>query len=123
MGGGRGGGERGVRVQMGHTLGSYEEGVAGLAHGAQGFTHLFNAMTGLHHRKPGMVGAALALQLPPQRAVARGYDKGQPMPSSQEQESWGTQMGKFLEQGDGLDDCVHGRELRLIALCGATGLL
>ena len=52
--------ERGVRVQMGHTLGSYEEGVAGLAHGAHGFTHLFNAMTGLHHRKPGMVGAALA---------------------------------------------------------------
>ena len=51
-----------------------------------------------------MVGAALALQLPPQRAVARGYDKGQPMPSSQEQGSWGTQMGKFLEQGDGLDD-------------------
>ena len=52
--------ERGVRVQMGHTLGSYEEGVAGLEHGAHGFTHLFNAMTGLHHRKPGMVGAALA---------------------------------------------------------------
>ncbi|RTR00512.1 N-acetylglucosamine-6-phosphate deacetylase [Halomonas nitroreducens] len=52
--------ERGVRVQLGHTLGSYEDGVAALDHGACGFTHLFNAMTGLHHRKPGMVGAALA---------------------------------------------------------------
>ncbi|MDQ7733964.1 N-acetylglucosamine-6-phosphate deacetylase [Halomonas sp. SpR1] len=52
--------ERGVRVQLGHTLGSYEEGVEALAHGASGFAHLFNAMTGLHHRKPGMVGAALA---------------------------------------------------------------
>jgi len=52
--------DRGVRVQLGHTLGSYEEGVEALAHGACGFTHLFNAMTGLHHRKPGMVGAALA---------------------------------------------------------------
>ncbi|UYG05170.1 N-acetylglucosamine-6-phosphate deacetylase [Halomonas sp. LR3S48] len=51
---------RGIRVQLGHTLGSYEEGVAALGHGACGFTHLFNAMTGLHHRKPGMVGAALA---------------------------------------------------------------
>ncbi|BEV72882.1 MULTISPECIES: N-acetylglucosamine-6-phosphate deacetylase [unclassified Paludibacterium] len=51
---------RGVRVQLGHTLGSYEDGVAALAHGASGFTHLFNAMTGLHHREPGMVGAALA---------------------------------------------------------------
>lgn len=52
--------ERGVKVQVGHTLGSYEDGVAALEHGAAGFTHLFNAMTGLHHREPGMAGAALA---------------------------------------------------------------
>jgi len=50
----------GMRVQIGHTTGSYEDGVAALAHGAAGFTHLFNAMPGLHHRVPGMVGAALA---------------------------------------------------------------
>lgn len=50
----------GFRVQVGHTLGSYEEGVQALAQGARGFTHLFNAMTPLHHRLPGMVGAALA---------------------------------------------------------------
>jgi len=51
---------RGIRVQIGHTMGSYEDGVAALRHGATGFTHLFNAMSGLHHREPGMVGAALA---------------------------------------------------------------
>jgi N-acetylglucosamine-6-phosphate deacetylase len=51
---------RGVRVQLGHTAGSYEEAVEALQQGATGFTHLFNAMTGLHHREPGMVGAALA---------------------------------------------------------------
>jgi N-acetylglucosamine-6-phosphate deacetylase len=50
----------GIRVQIGHTSGSYEDGVAALEHGAAGFTHLFNAMPGLHHREPGMVGAALA---------------------------------------------------------------
>jgi N-acetylglucosamine-6-phosphate deacetylase len=50
----------GIRVQVGHTLGTYEDGVAALEHGAAGFTHLFNAMPGLHHRDPGMVGAALA---------------------------------------------------------------
>ncbi len=49
-----------IRVQIGHTLGSYEDGVAALEHGAAGFTHLFNAMSGLHHREPGMVGAAMA---------------------------------------------------------------
>ncbi len=52
--------DRDVRVQIGHTAGTYEDGVAALARGASGFTHLFNAMSGLHHREPGMVGAALA---------------------------------------------------------------
>jgi N-acetylglucosamine-6-phosphate deacetylase len=50
----------GFQVQIGHTLGSYEDGVAALERGAGGFTHLFNAMTGMHHRQPGIVGAALA---------------------------------------------------------------
>ncbi len=51
---------RGMAVQIGHSAGGYADGVAALEHGATGFTHLFNAMTGLHHRDPGMVGAALA---------------------------------------------------------------
>ncbi|SOZ36776.1 N-acetylglucosamine-6-phosphate deacetylase [Cupriavidus neocaledonicus] len=51
---------RGVRVQLGHTLGTYEDAVAALEAGASGFTHLFNAMTPLRHRAPGMVAAALA---------------------------------------------------------------
>ncbi len=50
----------GHRVQIGHSSGSYEDGVAALRCGAAGFTHLFNAMSALHHRAPGMVGAALA---------------------------------------------------------------
>jgi N-acetylglucosamine-6-phosphate deacetylase len=52
--------DAGIRVQIGHTNGSYEDGVQALEHGAAGFTHLFNAMPGLHHREPGMAGAALA---------------------------------------------------------------
>jgi len=51
---------RGIRMQIGHTLGSYEEGVAALEAGATSFTHLYNAMSPLHHREPGIVGAALA---------------------------------------------------------------
>ena len=56
----RGLAEAGYTVQVGHTLGTYEDGVEALARGARGFTHLFNAMSGLHHRAPGIAGAALA---------------------------------------------------------------
>ena len=50
----------GYRVQIGHSLASYEEVVGALERGAGGFTHLYNAMSALHHREPGVVGAALA---------------------------------------------------------------
>ena len=50
----------GIKVQLGHTTGTYEQAVAALEQGATGFTHLFNAMSRLDHRAPGMVGAALA---------------------------------------------------------------
>jgi N-acetylglucosamine-6-phosphate deacetylase len=50
----------GIVAQCGHTMGTYEDGVAALMAGVSGFTHLFNAMTPLEHRQPGMVGAALA---------------------------------------------------------------
>lgn len=50
----------GIRVQVGHSAGTYDEGVAALRAGASGFTHLFNGMSGTHHREPGIAAAALA---------------------------------------------------------------
>lgn len=50
----------GFLVQLGHSNASYEQGLAALEAGASGFTHLFNAMSPLQHRAPGLVGAALA---------------------------------------------------------------
>ncbi|KAG0747410.1 hypothetical protein G6F31_018211 [Rhizopus arrhizus] len=50
----------GIRVQLGHSAGTYEEGVAALQAGASGFTHLFNGMTGVDHYRPGIAAAALA---------------------------------------------------------------
>jgi N-acetylglucosamine-6-phosphate deacetylase len=50
----------GIRAQIGHTTCSYAQARMALANGAAGFTHLYNAMSGLHHRQPGAVGAALA---------------------------------------------------------------
>jgi N-acetylglucosamine-6-phosphate deacetylase len=48
------------RVQVGHSLASSEETAAAFACGCTGFTHLFNAMTGVHHRTPGVATYALA---------------------------------------------------------------
>ncbi|HEU4665086.1 MAG TPA: N-acetylglucosamine-6-phosphate deacetylase [Dokdonella sp.] len=50
---------RGVIVCIGHTAASYAQARAALDAGARGFTHLFNAMSPLQGREPGVVGAAL----------------------------------------------------------------
>lgn len=44
---------------IGHTAATYEQVDAALRRGARHVTHLGNAMSGLHHRGPGCVGAAL----------------------------------------------------------------
>jgi N-acetylglucosamine-6-phosphate deacetylase len=49
-----------VLFSIGHTSADYADAVAALEWGAGHFTHLFNAMTGMHHREPGVVGAALS---------------------------------------------------------------
>jgi N-acetylglucosamine-6-phosphate deacetylase len=50
---------RGVAASLGHSSATVEEGRAGYAAGARTTTHLFNAMTGVEHRKPGLAVAAL----------------------------------------------------------------
>jgi N-acetylglucosamine-6-phosphate deacetylase len=49
----------GIIVSAGHTNATYKEVVQALQHGLTGFTHLFNAMSQLTGREPGVVGAAL----------------------------------------------------------------
>ncbi len=44
---------------MGHSAATVEEARAGYAAGGTSTTHLFNAMTGLDHRAPGLAAAAL----------------------------------------------------------------
>lgn len=50
---------RGVAVSLGHTEATHDELRAGVDAGAVLVTHLYNAMSPLHHRAPGAVGAAL----------------------------------------------------------------
>lgn len=49
----------GHRVSLGHSGASYEEACAGILAGARQATHLFNRMTHLGHRAPGLPGAIL----------------------------------------------------------------
>ena len=61
-----------VIFSIGHTSADYAEAVAALDWGARHFTHLFNAMTGMHHREPGVVGAALVSRNATAELIADG---------------------------------------------------
>lgn len=52
---------RGITVSAGHTAASLAEMQVAVSHGLSQATHCFNAMTGLSHREPGTVGAAMSL--------------------------------------------------------------
>ena len=49
-----------ISLSMGHTAATFEEAAQGIECGIHHATHLFNAMSPLHHRDPGVVGATLA---------------------------------------------------------------
>ena len=50
----------GVLVSLGHSDASYDEARLALDAGAHAFTHLYNAMSQMNGREPGMVGAAIS---------------------------------------------------------------
>ena len=52
--------KEGVRVALAHSSATYDEATAVVDAGANIFIHTYNGMSGLHHRNPGMVGAAMA---------------------------------------------------------------
>jgi N-acetylglucosamine-6-phosphate deacetylase len=52
--------ERGLRVSLGHSGATFEQGLEAIAAGARHATHLFNRMTPLTHRAPGLAGAVLS---------------------------------------------------------------
>src|SRR5699024_4987031 len=49
----------GVQVALGHTDASYDCCQEAITRGANTFVHLFNGMSGLHHRNPSVAGSAL----------------------------------------------------------------
>ena len=63
----------GVTVSLGHSDSGYETAAAAVEAGARMMTHLFNAMSQLGNREPGMVGAALDLGHLNAGLIADGY--------------------------------------------------
>ncbi|ACL71038.1 N-acetylglucosamine-6-phosphate deacetylase [Halothermothrix orenii] len=55
--------ENGIVASVGHSAASYDDVIRAREWGISHATHLFNAMTGLHHRRPGIVGAVLTTDL------------------------------------------------------------
>jgi N-acetylglucosamine-6-phosphate deacetylase len=55
---------RGIVVSAGHSNATFDEALAGLHAGITWGTHLFNAMSALGHREPGLSGALLASRVP-----------------------------------------------------------
>lgn len=53
--------EIGIYIALGHSDATYEQAKEAVDNGANIFVHTYNAMSPLHHRNPGMVGAALTL--------------------------------------------------------------
>ena len=51
--------KRGIVLQAGHTDATYENMLEGMQAGILHSTHFFNAMSRLHHRDPGAVGAIM----------------------------------------------------------------
>ncbi len=56
--------ENGITVSAGHSTATFDEAVKGFENGIKWGTHLFNAMSGLHHRDPGLAGALLSSSTP-----------------------------------------------------------
>lgn len=50
--------DKGITVSLGHSKATYEQGLQAVKAGASCITHMFNGMAGLHHREPGLMGAA-----------------------------------------------------------------
>lgn len=48
---------RGIVVSIGHSAATYDEAMAAIQAGASHVTHTFNALAGMNHRQPGVIGA------------------------------------------------------------------
>lgn len=60
-------------VALGHSSATFEQAKACVEAGATVFCHTFNGMSGLNHRAPGMVGAAMYMQIVDDELICDGH--------------------------------------------------
>jgi N-acetylglucosamine-6-phosphate deacetylase len=63
----------GVVTALGHSSATCEQGLAAVAAGATVFVHTYNAMEGLHHREPGLVGCAMTTKSTYSELICDGH--------------------------------------------------
>jgi N-acetylglucosamine-6-phosphate deacetylase len=63
----------GVVPAVAHTKGTYEQFMRAVEAGVRHVTHAYNVMTGLHHRRPGVVGGVLTCDQVTAELIADGY--------------------------------------------------
>ncbi len=102
--------QKGVSVSVGHTNATYEETKEAFDRGANSTTHTFNAMTPLHHRKPGVVGAVMNdsrvyaelildgkhVVFPSAKALVNSLDKSKVVLISDSLEAAGMPVGQYM---------------------------
>ena len=63
----------GVVPAVAHTKATYEQFMRAVEAGVRHVTHAYNVMTGMHHRKPGVVGGVLTCDQVTAELIADGY--------------------------------------------------
>ena len=63
----------GVVMAVAHTKGTYEQFMRAVEAGVRHVTHAYNVMTGMHHRKPGVMGGVLTCDQVTAELIADGY--------------------------------------------------
>jgi N-acetylglucosamine-6-phosphate deacetylase len=62
-----------IIISAGHSNATYKEAKTGFANGIAAVTHLYNAMSPLQHREPGLVGAAMDDNMVKSSIIPDGY--------------------------------------------------
>lgn len=101
--------DNGVIVAAGHSNATYNEAIAGFKNGVRSVTHLFNAMSPLHHRDPGLPGAAFMTEGVYASIIADGIHVDYNVVSLSQK----VMKERLFLVSDAVEECRHGDYLHI----------